>query len=153
MAKTAAMSLIELMVLKQDVYTVLEYIGKKGSFQFQGKSFKDDKKEAAGEGILDFDVQYYNEIKKACAVLNFTDLPTDLSDYNAPGEQDRDEANKFMLAFNELQKRLSDGAEALEKATEAYKEAMAFSNLRVSYSELEQLSFISLKLGKIPAEN
>ena len=44
MAKTAAMSLIELMVLKQDVYTVLEYIGKKGSFQFQGKSFKDDKK-------------------------------------------------------------------------------------------------------------
>ena len=153
MAKTAAMSLIELMVLKQDVYTVLEYIGKKGSFQFQGKTFKENNNSAAEEGILDFDVQYYNEIKKACAVLDFTDFPTDLSDYNAPGEQDRDEANKFLLAFNELQKRLSDGAEALDKAREAYKEAMAFSNLRVSYSELEQLSFISLKLGKIPVEN
>ena len=153
MAKTAAMSLIELMVLKQDVYTVLEYIGKKGSFQFQGKKLSAAKTEDSDKAVLDFDVQYYSEIKKACAVLNFTDFPTDLSDYNAPGEGDREEANKFILAFNDLQKRLTEGQEALEKATEAYKEAMAFSNLRVSYSELEHLSFISLKLGKIPAEN
>ena len=152
MARTAQMSLIELMVLKQDVYTVLEYIGKKGSFQFQSKKVSDEKKSAA-EDVLDFDSQYYSELKSACTVLNFTDFPKDLSDYNAPGEADREDANKFMLAYNELQKRLTEGSEALEKANEAYKEAMAFSNLRVSYSELENLSFITLKLGKIPVEN
>ena len=38
MAKTAKMRLIELMVLKQDISKVIEYIGKKGSFQFQAKS-------------------------------------------------------------------------------------------------------------------
>ena len=64
MAKTAAMSLIELMVLKQDVYTVLEYIGKKGSFQFQGKKLSAVKTEESDKSVLDFDVQYYSEIKK-----------------------------------------------------------------------------------------
>ena len=153
MARTARMSLIELMVLKQDVYTVLEYIGKKGSFQFQTKKFSDSKAGSEADSILNFDVQYYNEIKNACTTLNFTDFPTDLSDYNAPGEGDREDAKKFLLAYNELQKRFSEGVENLEKSTEAYKEAMAFSNLKVSYSELESLSFISLKLGKIPVEN
>ena len=31
-----------------------------------------------------------------------------------------------------------------------YKEAQAFSNLKVSYSELEHLSFLSLRIGRIP---
>ena len=35
MARTAEMRLIELMVLKQDISAVIEYIGKKESFQFQ----------------------------------------------------------------------------------------------------------------------
>ena len=153
MARTARMNLIELMVLKQDVYTVLEYIGKKGSFQFQSKKLNDSKAVSESEAILNFDVQYYNEIKNACTTLNFTDFPVDLSDYNAPGEHDREEAKQFLLAYNELQKRFSEGVENLEKSSEAYKEAMAFSNLKVSYSELESLSFISLKLGKIPVEN
>ena len=30
---------------------------------------------------------------------------------------------------------------------------MAFSNLQVSYSELEHISFLALRIGKIPAEN
>ena len=37
MAKPAQMRLMELMVLKQDIAPVLEYIGKKESFQFQSK--------------------------------------------------------------------------------------------------------------------
>ena len=35
MAKTAAMKLIELMILKQDIDKVLEFLGKRGNFQFQ----------------------------------------------------------------------------------------------------------------------
>ena len=37
MAKTTKMKLLELMVLKEDVSAVIEYIGKKESFQFQSK--------------------------------------------------------------------------------------------------------------------
>ena len=37
MAKTTKMKLLELMVLKEDVSAVIEYIGKRESFQFQSK--------------------------------------------------------------------------------------------------------------------
>ena len=36
---------------------------------------------------------------------------------------------------------------------DAYKEALAFSNLQLAYSELENLSFLSLRIGKIHPEN
>ena len=38
MAKTAQMSLMELMVLKEDISNVLLYLGKSGNFQFQSWS-------------------------------------------------------------------------------------------------------------------
>ena len=37
MARTAEMRLLELMVLKEDISSVLEYIGKSENFQFQTK--------------------------------------------------------------------------------------------------------------------
>ena len=37
MARTAEMKLLELMVLKDDISAVIEYIGKKENFQFQTK--------------------------------------------------------------------------------------------------------------------
>ena len=43
MARTAEMRLIELMVLKQDIAPVIEYIGKKESFQFQDKLGEESK--------------------------------------------------------------------------------------------------------------
>ena len=39
MAKTAKMRLVELMVLKEDIDEVVEFLGKKGNFQFQQKLF------------------------------------------------------------------------------------------------------------------
>ena len=38
MARTSEMRLIELMVLKEDIAAVLEFIGKRGTFQFLGNS-------------------------------------------------------------------------------------------------------------------
>ena len=47
MAKTTKMKLLELMVLKEDVSAVIEYIGKRESFQFQSK--ENQKKKSDGE--------------------------------------------------------------------------------------------------------
>ena len=59
MARTAQMRLMELMVLKQDSAPVIEYIGKKESFQFQSKA--GEVTGSAGTGLgkssgKDFDV-------------------------------------------------------------------------------------------------
>lgn len=162
MAKTAQMKLLELMVLKQDISTVIEYIGKKENFQFQSK-LKDKHASASSEGDADFsdlpgygsdlDSHFYEGLKKAYTELGYEDQTFDLSKSNAPGETERKEAADLIAAFNDLEKRMNEVNDEVYKVRDAYKEAMAFSNLQVSYSELEHLSFLALRIGKIPAEN
>lgn len=157
MAKTAKMKLVELMVLKQDISKVIEFIGKKGSFQFQKKDKKTNNAGAEdAQKILDIsnaDSQYYAEIKKICNILEIKDFPENLNDFSAPDDQTRAMANNLIAAYKELEERISEASDNATKVNNTYKEAMAFSNLQVSYSELEHLSFLSLKIGKIPSEN
>ncbi len=154
MARTTEMKLLELMVLKQDISAVIEFIGKKETFQFQTR-FK-DKKGAAEEDSADIsnvDNQFFEELKRACADLEIKDIPQELKDIASPTEQDRSEASKIISIYKDLTSRISAAVEESGKVAEACKEAMAFSNLQISYSELEHLSFLSLKIGKLPPEN
>ena len=155
MAKTTEMKLLELMVLKQDISAVIEYIGKRGTFHFQSRI--KDKKNSSDDGdsktVTNADTQFFDELKKAYAALGFTAMPEDLSKFSAPSEEDRAEASKLIAAYKDLQDRLQQAGEELAKINDAHKEAMAFSNLQVSYSELEHLSFLALKIGKIAADN
>lgn len=64
MARTAQMRLIELMVLKQDISRVIEYIGKKGSFQFQSRKHS-DASEQKGDEAVDTDGQIYKQLLDA----------------------------------------------------------------------------------------
>lgn len=150
MARTEKMRLLELMVLKQDIVPVIEYIGKKGSFQFQTKKSKSDENNAQQkENIMDIDSQIYKQLMEIAQYLGIQDYPQDLSQFDAPNERVRKDANDFLIAFNELKTRINDANEEAEKVNNAYKEAKAFSNLQVSYSELEHLSFLSLRIGKV----
>lgn len=150
MARTEKMRLLELMVLKQDIVPVIEYIGKKGSFQFQTKKSKSDENNAQQkESIMDINSQIYKQLMEIAQYLGIQDYPQDLSQFDAPNENVRKDVNDFLIAFNELKTRINDANEEAEKVNNAYKEAKAFSNLQVSYSELEHLSFLSLRIGKV----
>jgi len=153
MAKTAKMRLIELMVLKQDISKVIEYIGKRESFQFQKKNKDSKAEEEVDTSDSSLDEQFYTELKKACSVLGITDVPADLKAFSAPTDEDRNKASGFIAAFNEIEQRIADCNERSVKINDAYKEAMAFANLQVSYSELDHLSLLILKIGKIAPEN
>ena len=148
MPKTTEMKLLELMVLKQDISSVIEYIGKQQNFLFQNTRSKDSKEETAAS-ISNIDKQFFEELKKIREDLVLEPLTNDIAEVSAPVDEDRSAASKIIASYKELQERLSQSAENLNKLTEAYNESMAFSNLQVSYSELEHLSFLSLKLGKI----
>ena len=75
MARTAEMTLLELMVLKDDISSVIEYIGKNENFQFQSKL----KESSAGAGsaagtdeasadALNIDSQFYDGLLKSKTV-------------------------------------------------------------------------------------
>ena len=155
MAKTTKMKLLELVVLKQDILKVIEYIGKKQSFQFQSK-IKDKKmnsEDSKSKSETNADTQIFEELKKTYIALGFSSMPEDFSVYSFPSDNDRANADKLIAEYKELQERLQKSGEETAKINEAYNEAMSFANLQVTYSELEHLSFLSLKIGKIPPVN
>ena len=154
MAKTTKMKLLELMVLKEDVSAVIEYIGKKESFQFQSKVNEKKKSDNdIAQKITNVDSQLYDELKKIYFDLGFETLPENINNYSLPTDDERKQITKLISSYRDLQQKIQDENNNNEKINDAYTEAMAFSNLQVSYSELEHLSFLSLKLGKIAEED
>lgn len=150
MAKTAEMKLLELMVLKNDISAVIEYIGKKENFQFQSKLKDSAAKDAEGEESLNIDSHFYDSLSKAYTELGYDSSLAGIKDCSAPCDDDRKKAADIIAAYTDLKTRIADATDEAHKVNEAYKEAMAFSNLKVSYSELEHLSFLSLRIGRIP---
>ena len=150
MARTAEMKLLELMVLKNDISSVIEYIGKKENFQFQTKLKDSASADAANEESLNIDSQFYESLSKAYTELGYEGGLQGIKDCSAPKDEDRKKAADLIAAFTDLKTKISEATDEAHKVNDAYKEAMAFSNLKVSYSELEHLSFLSLRIGRIP---
>ena len=151
MARTTQMSLIEIMAMSQDVSNVIEYLGKKGCFQFQSK--KHDAVAEKKEEAVNIDREIFDNLQKARLFLNISDLENDTLDCPRAGDDERNEATKIIGAVSDLFERFETQNTEVSRIESAYNEAMAFSNLKVSYSELEHLSFLSIRIGKIPAEN
>ena len=55
----------------------------------------------------------------------------------------------ILQAVDELKEREIKLGEEKQRVTEAYDEAKAFANLKVEYKELDHLSFLSLRIGRI----
>jgi V/A-type H+-transporting ATPase subunit I len=156
MARTAQMRLMELMVLKQDIAPVIEYIGKKESFQFQSKPGEEaGAVQSKSSSVKDFDVDsnFYTSLRNASVNLNIplSDEEFSAMEIAAPTAQDREDATRIIKTYNDLEAELEAAATEVTKATDAYKEALAFANLKVSFSELDSLSFLTLRVGKIDA--
>lgn len=151
MAKTTEMRLVELMALKQDVQNVILYLGKNGNFQFQRKKRSvqksDDKK------FMNIDAHFFDCMQKARAFFCIPDISDSDLKFSAATDEDRDKANKIIASTDEFEKNAGEKTEKLKKISETLKEAESFSNLKIPYSQLEHLSFLSLRIGRIPAEN
>ena len=136
MARTTEMRLIELMTLSQDISSVIEYLGKNGNFQIKCKNSTETKNTSSE---ADIDSELYDQMQNVRTFLNIPDLPEQNLTCSSPSESDRDEAYKILNSINDLKERYKAQTEEYHKVSEAYKEARAFSNLQVSFSELDSL--------------
>lgn len=152
MARTTEMRLVELMSLKQDISNVIEYLGKKGIFQFQERKNSRTNKNEDSE-YCNVDQEFLEQLHKIRQFLEIEDIPGGNINVPRANDADRTEAGKLIASVNDLISRFVTEKEENKKVSEAYKEALAFSNLQVSYSELEHLSFLALRIGKIPSSN
>ena len=148
MSKTTAMRLVELMVYKEDIHAVLSYLGKLGEFQFQDDVVqKTDDKD--GDAAANPDADVYRRLQTVRAELDIPDLKDYTEELSLPTEEDRGTAEKLIAAVEDIHAREIDASKNLSGVADAYTEALAFSNLKMPYSELETLSFLTLRIGKI----
>jgi V/A-type H+-transporting ATPase subunit I len=145
MARTTQMRLVELMVLKQDIRKIIEFLGKKGIFQFETNTT-----ESGEETKVDnTDLEIFRKLQAVRAYLNVPDHDENLLDSSLPADADYAAAGDLLSLVDDFQAHELKKTEEAKRLQNAYKEACAFSNLKASYSELEHLSFLSLRIGKI----
>ena len=143
MARTAIMRLLELMVLKEDISKVIEYIGKAKCFQFDTE-FND-----CNTSISNQQKDVFDKLQLVRNFLDIDDVEDYGEDFSLPTEQDISRASQIIDAVEDLRKRETDATEEKKRFEDAYKEALSFANLKVPYSQLDHLSFLSLRIGKI----
>ena len=142
MAKTTAMRLVELMIMKEDISRVIEFLGKKGNFQFQTNL-------TTGTTASSKEKSLFESLQKVRAYLNIPDLTEYTEEPALPEPKDFDAAESLIASVSSIKTRETEKSEELKRVTSTYKEALAFANLKASYSELEHLSFLTLRIGKI----
>lgn len=142
MARTAIMRLLELMVLKEDISKVIEYIGKAKCFQFDS-----DLHESSSISNPQKDI--FDKLQLVRNYLDIKDVEDYGNDFSLPTENDISRSQIILDAIDDLKKRETDAIEEKKRIDDAYKEALSFANLKVPYSQLDHLSFLSLRIGKI----
>ena len=143
MRKDGKMKLLELVILKDDVNTAMEYLGKSGAFHIYKKDSGETQVANPYKDIFDH--------LRVCA--SYLDLKTDnltLDDASFPSKDDSDEANKIINEVNAMQNSKAELELLLERAEAAYNEANAFSRLKLPYNEVDALTFLTIRIGKIP---
>lgn len=146
MAKTTAMKLLELMILKEDINKVIEYLGKKGNFEFQKNDEIQKNDSLEGDNSSQ---ELYEKLQTVRSWLEIEDPDCLSSDTELPSENLNEEAYKIFNMANDIHTRELEAADNKKRLDDAYAEAKAFANLKVAFSELDHLSFLTLRIGKI----
>ncbi len=143
MFRTTEMKLVELMILRRDIDRVLEYLGKHADFQIQNSQ----------TAVVAPDVNVARDmLERLHSCRNYLALgDTDILSATAslPSDADTVSAERLLSSVTDMQRRESEATDALNRVAAAYDEARAFANLKVAYSEIEHLTFLSLRIGKI----
>ncbi|MDE5798987.1 MAG: ATPase, partial [Treponemataceae bacterium] len=131
---------------------VVAFLAKKGNFQFQNhapaadvaKKSRDEKESKNPDGDT------YNDLQKARLFLGCAPFSAEqLADATFPDDDDRARAKKLIADTEALHERELRQSEEVKRVKDACTEARAFANLKVPYAELDHLSFLSLRIGRI----
>ena len=140
MAKTTAMRLLELIVYREDISKVLSYLCNLGEFQFQQDFDKPSSASGAlssSKSELNPDSDIFYKLEQARSVLGIPELDHYTIAPSIPTEQDEKDALELIDKAESIHEREVQAGENAKRAADTLAEAKAFTNLKVSYTELE----------------
>jgi V/A-type H+-transporting ATPase subunit I len=140
------MKRIELTVLARDVDRVLEYLGRHSLMHFDKEDTQNIQDSEAAQNIR----ESLNRLRSAAAALGVTDLPEEPTEETRfPGEEERALTETICAAVSGMQAQENGLIQEKHKVEEALTEARAFAGLNAPFSDLDQLSYLTLRVGRL----
>ena len=139
---------IELTVLSRDVDAVIEFLGRKALMHMTNDEDASQNRvpnEAASKRIRDI----LDKLALAATWLA-VELPGEPGESTRyPGEAEEALTATITTTISSLSRRENEQREEKRKVEEALNESKAFANLNAPFSDLDQLSYLTLRVGRI----
>ena len=142
---------IELTVLNRDIDAVLEFLGRRGFMHIsEEKGTEGDTSLHAGDEAAAARIHgNIDKLAKAAAWLGVS-LPAEPSETtHFPREEEEVLVQSISAAVSVLSERENTLNEERRKVEDTLGEAKAFANLNAPFSELDQLSYLTLRIGRM----
>jgi V/A-type H+-transporting ATPase subunit I len=141
------MKQLELTVLARDVDGVIEFLGRRALMHLSGE---EDPECSPDEGALKRIRENLDRLEAAARRLGAGALPAEPGEESRlPGEAEEALTARITGAAAALAKEEEEGREEKRKVEEALSEARAFSSLNAPFSDLDQLSYLTLRVGRL----
>ena len=139
------MKFIELTVLKDDMDTVLKFLGKRGAIHFP------DSQKSGSSPVVVRIRQIIDRLYAAAKFIGVELKSLNIEDENisVPNEADTALTDKICSIIEDIKESQTKTEQERQHVRETLNEARAFSSLKVPFSELEQLSYIALRIGRL----
>jgi V/A-type H+/Na+-transporting ATPase subunit I len=148
MLTTDAMRKVELLIMKDDADAVVEHLGKGGFFQVDEPGTPET---TASKG--DFaDHPVGRRLLEAVRYLGITPDTRILADTKFLSAEDEKEAIGIAERTEELAEREKRARERFERLGDALHEARAFGGLDVPFEEIDRLTYMSFRLGRLEVD-
>ena len=138
---------IELTVLSRDVDAVIEFLGRRALMHLSSEdnSPRDNVSETTSGRIR----ENLNKLALAATWLG-VELPSEpLESSRFPGEAEEFQIETIVRAVSALTEKENKLGEEKRKVEETLSEARAFANLNAPFSDLDQLSYLTLRVGRL----
>jgi len=152
MIRPRKMKQIEMTVLTRDVDPVIEYLGRWGQMEFSGDTLADGgsfDSPGGSAGTAAHIRENLNRLRSAAVYLT-VDLPDEPEEDSAlPGEAEERLIGTLTTTILGLSAKENEQLGEKKKLEETITEARAFSKLNAPFSELDQLSYLTLRVGRL----
>ncbi len=150
MIRPRKMKQIEFTVLSRDVDRVIEYLGRRGIMQFSDETQGAGKADIINPSGAYKGIQQYLELMNDQAGYLQVILPIEPEeDTRLPDEDTEKNLRRITDEITELRNRELNEKQEKRKIEETLSEARAFSSLNAPFTELDQLSYLTLRVGRL----
>jgi V/A-type H+-transporting ATPase subunit I len=144
------MKQLEMTVLTRDVDPVIEYLGRRGLMHFSGDTLDGGGESSAGSSGRVLRIRENLDRLRSAALYLGVELPGESGeDTTLPGETEERLTDTLAEMILGLSVSENDCLGERKKLEDALNEARAFSKLNAPFSDLDQLSYLTLRVGRL----